>query len=217
MALTLTLITFLALAAGIAIRWVLRRVDSLGRVRRFPRISVGLCLALALACAVPLWTAARLEGTLTRAATAVAGQPVRVHCQTFAQAFTDLGAELGYVRWDQDGKPERSTLIKRDPCADLRHWLASSKHNPSRDQVVAVHVLTHETMHMAGIMNEAQTECAAVQRDAAMAVALGATQAQAEALAKRYWTEIYPNMPGDYVGGCGAGGEFDEQLPSPPW
>lgn len=211
------LIGFLALAALLTIRWVTRRFDALGRARPFPRISVGLCVAIAIGCAIPLWSHARLESRLENAAGEIAGTPVRVHCQTFGQAFVDVGAELGWVRWGADGVPERSTLIKRQPCADLSAWLGSSKQRPSFDQVVAVHVLTHEAMHMSGIKNEARAECAAMQRDAAMAVALGASLAQGTELARRYWLEAYPHMPSEYVGGCGAGGEYDEGLPNPPW
>ncbi|WP_456823673.1 hypothetical protein [Cellulomonas sp. P5_E12] len=217
MLLTLTLIGFLTLAAGLAVRWVLHRVDALGRVAPFPKISVGLSLALALSCAVPLAVQGWVESRLERAAVAVAGGPVTVHCQGLGQAFLDLGPELGFVRWGTDGVPERSTLIKRSPCAHLRAWLWSATSHPTLDQVIAVHVLTHETMHMVGITDEAHAECAAVQRDAAMAQALGASPVEAAALAHRYWTEVYPRMPDGYMGGCGAGGAYDEGLPSPPW
>lgn len=217
MFLTLTLIGFLVLAAGLSIRWVLTRVDVLGRVAPFPKISVGLCLAVAIGCAVPLIVHARLEGTLERAASRIAGGPVGVHCQTSGEAWTDLGAELGYVKWGPGGVPERKTLIKYDVCGDLRSWLSSDKNNPREDQVVAVHVLTHETMHMVGLTDESKTECAAVQRDAAMAQALGATPAHAQALAHRYWIEVYPRMPDAYTGGCGPGSAGDEQLAVAPW
>ncbi|MEZ0449350.1 hypothetical protein [Cellulomonas sp. ICMP 17802] len=217
MLLAILLTGFLALAAGIAVRWRLRRVDVLGRVAPFPTIRVGLSLALALACAIPLGIQARVEGRLERAATQIAGTPVQVHCQGLGQAFLDLGPELGFVRWGADGVPEHSTLIKITPCARLRAWLDSAKDHPTLDQVIAVHVLTHETMHMVGFTEEAHAECAAVQRDAAMAQALGASPAEAAALARTYWTEVYPRMPEGYVGGCGAGGQFDERLPAPPW
>lgn len=218
MALTVLLIALLTLAAGLTVRWVLGgRSDALGRLRPFPRISVGVALVLAVACAVPLWRHARLEARLEAAARQLAGGPVEVHCQTFGQTWADAGAELGFVRWGPGGVPERSTLIKYETCGDLRSWLSSDKDAPSRDQVVAVHVLTHEVMHMIGIKNEARAECAAVQRDAAMAVALGADPRQGQALARRYWTEIYPQMPDGYRGGCGPGAEYDEEVAVPPW
>lgn len=217
MLLALGLIGFLSLAAGLVVRWMGRRVDALGRIAPFPKISVGLSLALALCFGVPMAVQAWVEHQLEDAASEIAGGPVQVHCQGLGHAFADLGPELGFVRWGVDGVPERSTLIKFGTCGNLRAWLGSNKANPSLDQVVAVHVLTHETMHMVGLTNEAHAECAAVQRDAEMAEALGASPAEAQALAQRYWTEVYPRMPDGYVGGCGPGGQYDERRPTPPW
>jgi hypothetical protein len=215
--LALGLIGALALAAVVVVRWLHRRVDWLGRIAPFPTISVGLSLALALCFGIPLAVEAWVEHRLEGAASQVAGGPVQVHCQNLGQAFVDLGPELGYVAWGPDGVPERSTLIKFGPCGNLRAWLGSTKAAPSLDQVIAVHVITHETMHMVGLTNEAHAECAAVQRDAEMAEALGASPAEAQALARRYWTEVYPRMPDRYVGGCGPGGQYDERRPTPPW
>jgi hypothetical protein len=48
------------------------------------------------------------------------------------------------------GPPEPWTLIKRDQCRHLAAYARSDKRSPSRDQVVAVHVLTHEAMHLSG-------------------------------------------------------------------
>ena len=74
------------------------------------------------------------------------------------------------------------------------------------DEVVAVHVLTHESMHMLGI-TASRCRVQAMQRDAITAGQLGATPDQALLLARRYWVNIYPNMPDDYRNGdCHAGG-----------
>jgi hypothetical protein len=94
--------------------------------------------------------------------------------------------------------PERRTLIKRDQCAALSDYLRSDKTSPTRDEIVAVHVLTHETIHMTGITSEAETECLATQRDADMARALGASAAAARSLAASYWIGVYPRMPDTY-------------------
>ena len=63
---------------------------------------------------------------------------------------------------------------------------------------MAVDVLTHEAWHLQGIQDEARTECNALQTMAGTAVALGATQAQAAALARAQFTEDYPNLPDHY-------------------
>jgi hypothetical protein len=208
----------LILAAGLTLRWSRARYDALGRPRGFPAISVGLCLILGIGAAIPVARHARTERRLNTAASAVAGTAVTVHCQTAGEATFDLGPELGYVQFGPDGVPEHHTVIKWQPCRDLASWLGSDRTRPSRGQLIAVHVLTHETMHMAGATNESVTECQAMQRDAAMARRLGTGPEAARALATRYWREIYPSMPENYrSSGCIPGGPLDEHLPDPPW
>lgn len=144
--------------------------------------------------------------------------PVEVNCQSFGGAFVDVGGDLGYVAFGPDGVPERSTLIKRDQCHDLAAYLRSDKLDPTQQQVVAVHVLTHETIHMDGVTNEVETECLAVQQDARMARLLGAAPEAADALALTYWTEIYPRMPSEYRSEeCGPGLLLDAHLSGAPW
>jgi hypothetical protein len=208
----------LVLAAGLTVRWAGARYDALGRSRDFPRISVALCLVTGIVAAVPVGLHARTEHRLNAAASTIAGTDVTVHCQTVSEASFDLGPELGYVKFGADGVPERHTLIKWKACRDLAGWLGSDRKHPSRGQMIAVHVLTHESMHMAGATDEAVTECRAMQRDAAMARRLGADPSAARALAARYWQEVYPSMPDAYrTAGCRPGGELDEHLPDPPW
>jgi hypothetical protein len=205
-------------AGAVAIRWLAGHVDAIGRRRAFPWVSVVLLGALAAGAAIPGLLAGLRERRLAAVATSLVGTGVRVHCQSFGEAFVDAGIELGYVRYLPDGTPERSTLIKRDQCRDLAAYQRSDKGDPSQAQVVAVHVLTHEAMHMAGIADEARAECAAVQRDALTARLLGAVAADARTLAARYWQAVYPSMPDGYRSGeCGPGGRLDEGRPDAPW
>jgi hypothetical protein len=205
-------------AAALVTRWVLSRHDALGRAKAFPVIGVLVLAVPALAATTPGMLRWREERSLERAASALVGFPVDVQCQSFGGAFVDAGAELGWVPYGPDGVPERHTLIKYEPCGDLRHYLGSDKASPAFNQVVAVHVLTHEAMHMAGVTSEAVAECAAMQRDARMAVLLGASPQQGRALSQTYWREVYPQLPQAYVSGdCIPGGALDEHLPDPPW
>ena len=211
-------IALLATAVVVVARWGLRRVDALGRTRDFPWIAAGLPLVLAVAAFVPVVRHGREERRLSEVASTLVGAPVRVHCQSGGASMLDVGAELGYVKWGPDGVPEHSTLIKREPCQALADYLRSGKTDPTPDEVVAVHVLTHESMHMAGITNESYADCAAMQRDATTARLLGASASQALLLARRYWVSVYPNMPDDYRNGeCRPGGKLDEQLVNAPW
>lgn len=204
-----------------ALRWWVRGADDLGRPRAFPAITVAVTLVVAVVSAVPVVRHARAQDRLEAVARVLVGQPAQVHCQTFGETWTDAGGELGYVRWGPGGVPERRTLIKYEPCRDLaayRRGVPSRADDLPLAQVVAVHVLTHESMHMRGLTSESQAECAAVQRDALTATLLGADPAQARALARRYWREVYPRMPSEYVtGACAPGGAQDEHLADPPW
>lgn len=217
------MLNWLALGTAVAIvavagRWWCRRTDALGRHREFPWVSVVLLSLLAIGAATPGLQRRREENRLARVSSTLAGAPVRVGCQTLGSAFVDAGAELGYVRYPPDGTPEPRTLIKRDQCRDLAAYLRSSKHQPSLRQVVAVHVLTHESMHMGGITDEARAECAAMQRDARAARLLGAGGADARDLALSYWRTIYPRMPEDYRSAdCAPDRVLDEHLPDAPW
>ena len=203
---------------GLTGRWLLRQRDELGRPRPFPTISVSLLAVLAVGFAVPVLRRHQEESRLSQVASALVGHPVHVHCQSIGQALADVGAELGFVKYDASGRPEPRTTIKRDPCGQLRKYYSGHRSRPSFDMVVAVHVLTHESMHMRGLTNEAAAECAALQRDETTAQLLGATAAQARELARDYWLTVYPDMPDDYRdGGCVPGGPADERLDTAPW
>ena len=216
--LTWAAIVMFAAATVMAVRWSLARTDALGRRRPFPWISTICLVALACAALAPGVLRARLEHRLRLASGAIVGVPVDVNCQSFGGAFVDVGGDLGYVGFGTDGVPERATLIKRDQCRDLSAYLRSNKLDPPRGQVVAVHVLTHETIHMSGVTSEAKTECLAVQHDARMAQLLGAPQEGATTLALTYWTDIYPHMPTEYRSTeCGPGLPLDAGLSGAPW
>ena len=211
-------VAMLVAAAALAVRCMSARTDSLGRPRPFPYISVVALVVLGCASLAPFVLRVRLERRLASAASELLGTSVDVRCQSFGGAFTDVGNDLGYVVFGADGRPEQWTLIKRDQCADLSDYLGSDKQHPTLDQITAVHVLTHEAIHMTGVKNEAETECLAMQRDAAMAELLGATPEAAGDLAIAYWRDVYPQMPAAYRSEeCAPGKALDAGRPDAPW
>jgi hypothetical protein len=211
-------VALLVAVGGVGIRWMSARTDALGRPRPFPYITVVVLLMFACAALAPFVLRVRLEGRLTAAASDLVGTSVEVRCQSFGGAFVDVGADLGYVVFGPDGKPEGWTLIKRQQCGDLSDYLSSDKMKPTRDQIIAVHVLTHESIHVTGVRDEAQTECEAMQLDAGMAERLGASPQAAAGLAIAYWREIYPWMPASYRSEeCVPGGALDTGRPDAPW
>lgn len=216
----LQVVTVLALlaTAGVLVRWTVTRVDVLGRRRSFPVLGTCIPLVVAIAAGIPVVRHVQLEARLAAVSSALVGHPVKVRCETLTQAWTEVHPELGYVRFDQDGRPEPLATLSVQACGDLSDWLGSDREHPSLQQVIAVHVLTHESMHLTGQADEARAECAAVQRDVRTATLLGATPAQARALAVEYWREVYPTLPDAYRStDCVQGGALDEGLSDAPW
>jgi hypothetical protein len=124
------------------------------------------------------------------------------------------------VMWRSDWTVSRREGRRSDGSSAV-HWatyVRSEGIGASREQMIAVHVLTHESMHLSGVRNEAESECRAMQRDAWMARLLGAARSDARYLASWYWRTIYPNMsPGHRSDDCVPGQAFDAGLPDPPW
>jgi hypothetical protein len=175
------------------------------------RTSPVVTLAVVLALLVPaLWTEIRwlrVQAAATAAVQQLAGNPVaRVHCQRALATFLWAGADLGRVEW---AEPDRAWLTL-ETCQHLGSWYRSDHDEPTLDEAVAVHVLTHEAMHVAGSRNEATTECRALQRDARTVVLLGGTAEQGRSLAERIADEVYPTMPDEYrTSQCRPGGALD--------
>jgi hypothetical protein len=174
---------------------------------------------LALGVTERQWISAEHE--FSAIARALAPGTDGVHCQRLGETFTYAGAELGHVDWDEDGVPTGPAMVSYETCGQLADYWRSSpadKTSAPIEQVIAVHVLTHETMHLAGLLVESDADCAAMQRDAWVAVQLGATQAQGQALAERYWREVYPRMPDDYTDpACVAGDSLDRTPGDGQW
>jgi hypothetical protein len=151
-------------------------------------------------------------------ATRIAGREVTIECQRLGGALLDVTSELGYVQFDADGRPSDVGRLEIQACQALRDYVHGDKAAPTLDQVIAVQVLTHESYHLSGIANEAETECAALQRLDEVSGWLGATPEQARALAVRYWEEVVPRMPEAYRSrDCVDGGRLDAAPGDPVW
>lgn len=107
-------------------------------------------------------------------------------------------------------------FVRADVCAELASWLAGPKDAPTPEQAQAVHVLTHEALHIAGEHDEAVTECSAIALDARTAVTLGASKDEAATLAAVYARRVYPNMPAEYRSDCPAADRLTGPKPKGP-
>ena len=154
--------------------------DRTGRWARssppFPVVSTSLLVVIARG--QPSRSSCRRTGSqhrLSDVASELVGAPVTVDCQSRGQEMIDIGNELGLVRYDAGpagaAHPDQAAPVRRP-----RALPGGRAGSPTRDEVVAVHVLSHEARHMAGQTVEAEAECAAMQRDARTARLLGAVR-----------------------------------------
>lgn len=207
---TVVVVGLAAWVGWLLVRGILRR--------RVPWIGLALIAVplLLLGISERQWITA--EHTYSSIARALAPGTDGVHCQRLGETFTYAGAELGHVDWDQDGRPTGAALISYETCGRLAAYADGPKQSPPLEQVIAVHVLTHESMHLAGRLVESAADCAAMQRDAWTAQQLGATAQQGQQLAETYWRAVYPRMPDAYRSGeCEPGGALDESPDDRSW
>ena len=172
------------------------------------------------------------ETRLAAVASELAGRPVRVHCQGSVGATLDVGSEAGSVAFDA----ERHAVRRRptSSAASARRCSTSGTRSARRElacvlrgeacprdvlrSVWAVHTLAHEAWHLAGVRDEGVTECRALQTTAWTAVRLGATPAEARALAVYVLAHMVGSMPAEYRSPlCVDGGPLDLRPETPVW
>lgn len=120
-------------------------------------------------------------------------------CQRPEETLLDVRPFLsGFVNWDN---PTVANLKYRE-CDALFSYLKSDKINPTSEQAYALEVLVHEAMHVSGIRNEAETECAAIARYVDVAVQSGASQEVAERMLDDYLQNWWPRLPNSYKSSC---------------
>ena len=100
-------------------------------------------------------------------------------------------------------------------CKRLRNYLKDPLYAEWQD-LYALHVLTHETMHVAGEYNEPRADCQAYQRNHKMAELLG-VRPDIAALNGRYLHRHRSPKHDYYSPACEPGGGFDEKLPHAVW
>jgi hypothetical protein len=169
--------------------------------RKVPWVGVAL---ISVPLVLLFWTERQwisAEREFTSVARSIAPGSAGVHCQRMGEAFVYASGDLGRVQFDENGLPDGPAMITYETCQRLTEYVHEStfdRMSPSLDLVIAVHVLSHESWHLTGDGSEADTECRAMQSDAAVAQQLGATPSQARALAETYAIAVYPEMSADY-------------------
>jgi len=175
----------------------------------------------------------RLQHRLAPIASEIAGRQVGVRCPGwFGKLLSPGDTTAGVVAVGEDGRVADRTDLRASTCEELAALSgggraaqlacvsrSSSCGDDAQATAWAVNTLAHEAVHLRGILDEALTECHAVQNLAFAAQRLGATPEQARGLALLHLETSPPKKPDQYQlpGGCENGGPLDERPADPVW
>jgi hypothetical protein len=187
------------------------------------RILVALAAVAALGFYVgPYRDKEQDEERLAKIAGVIAGRDVGIACPGTLATLTEISAHDGSVAFTPDGRPTDEAQLSSRTCSRLRAFLsgeiagldclASGATCPKtvEDAAVAVNVLSHEAWHLAGERNESVAQCYALQSNEDTAIRLGATPAEARAIADFVVRRVQPVLPPDYkTTACRDGGPLD--------
>ena len=196
----------------------------------------GLAVPALGAGQIPPWTGgaaqmAPFEARASEIASTLAGRDAWVVCVN-GSGWIELANRYGFAKAEtwaltpmNGDTPGDVTKLSPRACAGAdaffrrpvaggtricRHGTLTGECDGWGRTLVAVHVLAHESMHLAGIVDEAEADCLGLQLDAFVAMRLGAPSALARQLATDYWTQYYPEQPPGYRSPrCHDGGALD--------
>jgi hypothetical protein len=181
---------------------------------------LALVLTLAVLFAWPPVHTWYFEGLLARKATELAdGHRAKVHCNTAFDTMIDPEMLAAGHANPRTGK----IVIQKPWCGTLMSYLR----HPSRatdEELASLDMFTHESMHVRGELNEAITECEAVQRNYRAAKLLGVPDSTAKRNALDYYNGVYQQrgeigglQAAYYSNECGPGKAMDEHLADSTW
>jgi hypothetical protein len=181
-------------------------------------------LAIALSSAVILaWPPIHtwyFEGFLARRATELADNHLaKVHCNTLFDTMLDPEMLAAGHANPKTGK----IVIQKPWCGTLMSYLRHPG-RASEEELESLDIFTHESMHVRGELNEAITECEAVQRNYRAAKLLGVAESTAKRNALAYYNVAYRQrgeiggLQGAYYSDeCAPGKAMDEHLSDSTW
>jgi hypothetical protein len=183
-----------------------------------PYLIAVLCLAVGFAWPpVSTWYFERFLSV--RASLLADPNRATVHCNTIFDTMLDSEMLAAGHANPRTGK----IAIQHPWCGTLRAYLR----HPARateKELESLDIFTHESMHIRGELNEARTECQAVQRNYRAAKLLGVPDTIAKRNALDYYTKDYLRrgslgiMQAAYVSDqCAPGKDMDEHLPDSTW
>jgi hypothetical protein len=147
------------------------------------------------------------ERQLASIAGEIAQRKVSVHCQGRVGELIDADGEYGSVSFTANGPGDRAGL-DRPICTALAR-LEQGEPVSVGDGSLAVEALAHEAYHLAGVRDEAATQCYALQAMRYVAERLGVSGEVADAYVAAAVAR-YPSLPDAYRSfECREGGTLD--------
>jgi hypothetical protein len=170
------------------------------------------------------------EERLAKIAGVIAGRDVGIACPGTLATLTEVSAHDGSVAFTPDGRPTDEAELSSRTCSRLRAFLSgeiagldclasgATCSKAVEDAAVAVNVLSHEAWHLAGERNESVAQCYALQSNEETAFRLGATPAEARAIADFIVRRVQPVLPPEYkTTECRDGGLLDLEPGRTGW
>src|SRR5450631_4089916 len=181
---------------------------------------LALVLALAVLFAWPTVHTWHFQRFLSEKATELAdNHRAKVHCNTTFDTMLDTEMLAAGHANPQTGE----IGIQHPWCGILMSYL-NHPNGANERELESLDMFTHESMHIRGELNEALTECEAVQRNYRAAKLLGVTESTAKRNAVDYYNIIYQQrgkiggMQGEYYSDqCTPGKAMDEHLSDSTW
>jgi hypothetical protein len=169
------------------------------------------------------------EHRLALVASELAEREVGVDCPGFFTRLIEITPNAGWVDFDEHGLPADSTHLSAETCRSLeRIWrageppsfscLRSLCERETLELVAGIVTLAHESWHLRGVTNEAQTQCYAIQTAELVALRLGVRPQDAHAVADFSAAYDARSPEGEYHSSeCRSGGAFDLHPDTAAW
>ena len=162
---------------------------------------------------------------LSAIASELARRTVTIRCEGTSGKLMRVDGESGRTTF-VNGRPGNTSFLQEGVCGTLHGYSRETKSGfdcllpctAPLEVAWSLNTLAHESYHLAGVRNEAETECYALQAIDFVARRLGASPAQARALATFAFQELPERMPALYSSPhCRDGGTYDLRPESAVW
>lgn len=181
---------------------------------------LAMVLALAVLFAWPPVHTWHFQRFLSAKATELAdNHRAKVHCNTVFDTMLD--PEMLFAG---HANPRTGEIAIQHPWCDTLRSYMNHPERATTQELQSLALFTHESMHVRGELNEALTECQAVQRNYRAARLLGVPDETARENALRYYNTSYQErgkiggMQGAYYSDqCAPGKAMDEHLSDSTW